>query len=309
MIACNTEVWNCFGDIGDTTVPGPIGEGDVLIDGRGAFQLSNRAAVVYEFPVAGLYAKLIYGSSFKPPAPYQLFRNALTITGSSLGNPALQPQTANTVEAQIGIRPTDGFHASVVGFSTWVDDTVLFLVEEGRMVGRNADVEVQGLEASLRFTGDRVVSFFANGSFLLRSEVRPQQRRDETDFQWMLSPFNRAVPVGRYPDVMVTGGINLAFEEAHLNANLAVTFVGPRRASLVNNQLYNRDLAATYELPAYFLGDLTISTIGLRPFGDRETILSLSFRGVPGGFAEPGGGGVDVPGLGSRIHLRITQEL
>ncbi|MCB9593407.1 MAG: TonB-dependent receptor [Sandaracinaceae bacterium] len=308
VIACNTEVWNCLGDIGDTTVAGPTGE-SVLIDGRGIMQLSSRAAVVYEFPVAGLYAKLIYGSSYKPPAPYQLFRNRLTISGSSLGNPALQPQTANTVEAQIGIRPFAGFHASVVGFSTWVDDTVLFLVEEGRMVGRNADVEVQGLEASVSYTADDIATFFANGSFLLHSEVRPQQRREETDFEWMLSQFNRAVPVGRYPDVMVTGGLNLRFEEAHLNANLAVRVIGPRRASLVNNQLFNRDLSQTYELPAYFDADLTISTIGLRPFGDRETILSLSFRGVPGGFVEPGGGGVDVPGLGSRIYLRIQQEL
>ncbi len=306
QIACNSPVRLCLGDLGDRTVVGPAGE-SITIEERGALQLSGRGAIVYEFPWSGLYAKLIYGSAYKPPSPFQLYRNRLTISGSSLGNPTLKPQTANTVEAQIGIRPVEGLHISAVVFSTWVEDVVLFLVEEGRLVGRNADVTVQGLELSARYDTDHVVSFFANGGFLLRSEVRPQQRSDETDFAWRTSPFNTAAPVGRYPDITANLGINLAF--AHINVNASAGVIGRRRASLVNNQLLNRDLNETYELPAYVTADLTVSSVGLHLFGQRETVLSLSIRGAPGGYVEAGGGGVDIPSLGTRIHVAIRQEL
>jgi iron complex outermembrane receptor protein len=311
QIACNAAEWDCVGGREDVVEENALPGGrDAVIDDRGLFQLSNRAALVYEFPVAGLYAKAIYGSSFKPPSPFQLYHRQLTITGASAGNPALQPQTADTAEAAIGLEPIDGLHAELNGYFTRVDDFVLVFKETSLLEGRNADVRTAGLEGSLTYTWQRNMSVFFNGSWMAHSEVQPKQKRGETDAAWRTSPLNTTVPVGRYPEYMLNGGVNFHLPEAHVNINLALQFVSERRASLINNQLQSSlDLEDPYTLDRYMLADLTVRSVGLHLFGERETVFSASVRGAPGAYEEPGIGGIDVPSRGTRFHFRMEQQL
>jgi len=310
VIACNSEEWNCVGALDDETAQGSTAtQPDVLIDNRGLFQISNRAALVYEFPFAGLYAKLIYGSSFKPPTPFQLYHRQMAITGSSVGNPSLHPQTADTGEAIVGLRHK-GVEASVTGFFTEVADVVIFLKETNLLEGRNADVQVGGIEWRAAFYQSRALSFFTDGSLLLHTNLTPKQRRGESDFAWSNSPFNADAAIERYPNFVVHCGLNYTLTESHLNTFLSIGYVGSRRASLINNQLYNHvDLAKTYELPGYLTTNITLSSVGLFLLSDEdETVVSASLQGSPGGFVESGSGGIDIPSLGPRFYVRLEQQ-
>jgi hypothetical protein len=171
---------------------------------------------------------------------------------------------------------------------------VIFLKEGGRLEGRNADLTVAGIEASIRYAWDSGVAAFANGSLLLHNELMPRQRATETDAAWDHAPVNATVPTGRYPDVMANVGVNAPLLP-HANVNVTVKYVGSRRASLVNNQLMNPlDLNRTYELASYVTADITVETVGLRLWPglpEDSTVLSVSARGIPGGTLEPGSGG------------------
>ena len=68
-----------------------------------------------------------------------------------------------------------------------------------------------------------------------------------------------------------------------------------------------KNVVETYELDPYIELNVTFSTVGLHLIDAGETAFSLSLRGVPGGYLEPGLGGIDTPALGPRAHLRIEQ--
>ncbi|MEM6533710.1 MAG: TonB-dependent receptor [Myxococcota bacterium] len=311
QIACDGEEWDCFGTRDDDVVlgSGPT-DPDVLIDGQGLVQLSARAAATYQFSTLGAYGKLLYGSSFKPPSPFQLFHRPQTLQGSTVGNPALLPQNADTFEAKFGMRPTPTQHFAVTAFHTRVSDVVVFLREENTLVPRNADAESTGIELEASVAALDRLNVFAKGSVLLDTALSPQRLRDETEFEFESSPINTEVESTRYPDWSVVGGVNLALPEQHLNVDLVLRYASERRASLVNNQLFTRDLDSTYSLPGYLTGAVTVSTTGLYLFDDsRETRIAFSVRDFPGRFVEPGSGGIDIPSLSPAVLFSLEQRL
>jgi outer membrane receptor for ferrienterochelin and colicins len=316
QIACNLDRWGCFGALDDTVAPSPgPREARTVIDNRGLLQLSNRVAVVYSFPWAGFYGKAIYSSSFKPPSPFQLYHRPLTAEGSTVGDPTLKPQTADTIEVQIGARPSSDFHASVTNFYSYVSNTVRYFKEGDVLRGRNANIELAGLELEARYALKRAsTSFFANGSVLYYQRLEPLRLRTETDTQWQYSQFNTVTGTDRYPNFMVKAGVNVAPPKSHLNVNLLGMVVGPRPASLSNGQLYNwNSLNSNYELDPYVTFDITVSTVDLhllpgKRFEDKESVLSFSVKGI-GTYADPGFGGVDTPSSGPRVLLKLEQAL
>jgi hypothetical protein len=316
MVACDAGTWSCLGHLANQRVPLQDSSGqadDAVIRDRGAVQLSSRAAVVYPFSVHHAYVKLTYGTSFKPPSPFQLYHRELTLTGSSEGSSTLKPQTASTVEAAFGITPLPGLKTALVGFRTDIKSLVTFLKQGEALEGRNANLVVTGLEASVGYDWSKAVTTFVNATVILDSSLTPQQRSDETDLAWQYSELNATVPNGRYPDWMLKGGFNFSSPALGFNVNGLLSLMGPRRATLVNRQLYNYlDLDRTYTLPVYLAGWLTVSTLGWRPLGSAlpdETVVSLSARYIPGGATEPGYGGIDIPSAGPSVFLRLEQRL
>lgn len=122
VIGCNTDDWACLGRLGT----------------RGLVRISNRAAATWRTGWGGLYLKVMYGSSFRPPSPYQLYHHPVALVGSS-GNPDLLPQLADTVEAVLGTRPSPALHITLSFYHTKVRDMVFSYLDANSFRSRNAD--------------------------------------------------------------------------------------------------------------------------------------------------------------------------
>lgn len=305
--ACERDAWDCIGSAEDKLWPTPEGT-QREIGGRGLLQVSNRAALVGELPWLGLYGKLLYGSSYKPPSPYQLFHTALSNT-STVGNPALSPQTADTAELLVGMSPLPGLSLSLNGYYTQVNDIVLFFKEAATIRPRNADVRLIGLETSLAYKSEHFDTWL-NATWKLDASTTPLQREDETDFAWETSVFNDEVDAGMFPDWIANTGVALRLPQQHLRVHVALQVLGPRNASLTNNQLFDSlSLQRSYALDPYVRADIELGTLGLSLFDGRETAVSIAARNLPGQHTDPGFGGVDIPSLGAQLLLRLSQEL
>jgi len=308
IIACDSKQWDCLGKRSDQTTQTQVTEQEIAVTDRGSYQLSSRAALVYTAPVGGIYTKLIYGSSYKAPSPYQLYHNPITNNGNR-GEPFLKPQTADTVELAIGDKPNKYVHFVADGFYTSVSNIVSSFKSIEGYENRNAVAKLSGVEATINFHFKKWVSGYANFTYLFLSRFTPQRKPEESILAWQTSPYNNTVPTGRFPDYSFNLGLNFRLTKLFLNINLDAHYVGPSRASMINNQLYNpSSLSRTYILNGYFLGNMTISSTGLHFIKDHETIFSLSFKNIPGNHIEPGLGGVDIPSVGPKIHLGISQE-
>ena len=276
-------------------------------DQKGILRFSNRAGATWQTGWQGLYLKAMYGSSYRPPSPYQLYHNRTTIVGSQ-GNPDLLPQTADTVEVVLGIKPTEGLHIYMDGYITWVNDMVFSYLEGDAVQIRNADALVYGLEGAISYTlGDRL-SLFVNASHLIDGTVHPKRLSSETDLLWETSLFNDQIPVGMFPDWMGNSGITVHVPEGRLHASLLLHVIGKRRASITNNLLYNNtSLHKTYTLNPYMAGSLVVTSEALEWLGMRG-VISAGLRYTPGGHVDPGRGGLDLPAQGPRLFLRYEHR-
>lgn len=291
VIGCNSDDWACAWSK----------------NGRGKVRFSNRAGITWQPGVGGIYIKAIYGSSFRPPSPYQLYHNQTTIVGSK-GNPKLLPQTAETIDFLFGTKPVSGLHVYADFYYTWIHDMVFSYLQGSSVHSRNANGRVYGLEGQVSWAWKQRLSLFANASYVLGGYIHPRRLPNETDALWAVSIFNDRIGLGQYPRLMVNGGINLRVPEGHVNVNLQVNYVGTRPASLVNNLLYNStSLGKTYTLGGYFMGSITVSSLGLRWSG-KETVLAAGIRYAPNTRVDPGVGGIDIPGIGPEFFLRCEQR-
>lgn len=310
QIACDSRQWDCLGSVPNKEVPATARNEAFEISHQGLIQVSNRGGLVYSLPVGDTYAKLLYGSSFKPPSPFQLHHEPLT-TNASRGSQYLLPQTADTYEIQVGGEPIDDFRFSLGAFYTSVNDFVMYLKEGSAFQSRNADVTLSGFEGSVDYEFGSNLSFYWNMNLMLSQTMSPKQTREESDLAWVVSEYNTKMPVGMYPALIVSGGMNVALPDQHINVNVNWQYVGERGASPMNNQLYSvTDLQDTYSLDSYFVANATISSMGLDFLGSgTETVISASLRNVPGSYVEAGHGGIDIPGLGPSLHLQVEQRL
>jgi hypothetical protein len=92
---------------------------------------------------------------------------------------------------------------------------------------------------------------------------------------------------------------------------VSADFVGARNASIQHTQFYSSaDPERTYVLSPYAMLRAHVRSVGLHPLGkQRETVVSHTFVGPVGDAIESGYGGVDIPALGPRVMLGLSQEL
>lgn len=311
QVACDGDQWDCIGSRSDRTFSAAqTGKTAVVQTARGGVQMTERAALVYSLPVGGLYAKAMYGSSFKPPSPYELYHDPLSTAATSFGDPTLKPQTADTFELLLGSKPNNNLHITGDVYFTKASDVVLPTLDRTLVQNRNADISTSGLELSLAYRGtSSPLSGYLNGNFLLSSAVKPQQLPTESNGLWNANPLNGTFKAGIYPNLIVNFGGNLAIPALHINLGVDMHYIGQRRASLVNSQMFNAvDPSASYTLAPYLLTNVTISSMAVKLLGDNDTFFSLRFSGVPGGYVEPGYGGIDIPGTAPSVHLKIAQS-
>jgi outer membrane receptor protein involved in Fe transport len=312
MSPCNAEDSSCLGVREDEVLELSRLDrrlDDMELTDRGLVQMSSRLGVVLKPGVWNGYVKLLYGSSFKPPSSYQLYHRPWALEGATAGNPALYPQTADTVELIVGAEVLEGVNVRLNAYRTEATDIVISVREGADVENRNADMESTGLEFELKGEISSQLSFFLNGSYLLDATVTPKRDKGESEAAWAAQPgINRTVAAGKFPGVVLNGGMECRFSEQVLGF-VGFNHVGTRSASLVNNTLYNSSLSSTYRFEPYTLVDVNLLVKGMEMVEFRDTSVGLSLRYPLTDYSQPGEGGIDLPSLGPQLYLNLRQEL
>jgi outer membrane receptor for ferrienterochelin and colicins len=263
-----------------------------------------RAAVVFQ-PRPTIYVKGIYGTSFVPPTPVQLFAVPLRFDGGTLGNDQLRNQRAKTAELQVGYKAKRVLDVALNGFYTLIDDRIEFEAVGNQMRARNLTTSrSQGVELSSSLNLQPIFARVAASYQETRSDVPTP-----TPLWWgrLYSP-NGPGKDGSLAFPTLTGNatIGLGMPRYHFQIALSARGASSRKASAPNSYVAGK----TYLLDSYYLVDVNVSTLEVRLIGQRLTKCSLHITNLLGQkFAEPGYLGADIPSSGTGAFLSITQEL
>jgi len=253
-----------------------------------------RAALVWEVGW-GLSAKALAGTSFLAPSPELLYVEAAG-PGDVVGNPLLSPQHARAAELALAWRPLPGATLSLSGYAVDVEDLVVLRRRGLDLVATNATrLDVLGAEAEAELR---------RGPVVLRLGLAwadPQRAADPHTSEPL---FAVAAPAPLWPSWSGSLAASLRLPRLPFSLHWDGRWAGERPASDVNALLHER----RYSVAGHFLLDLAVASEGWRPFGGREVRVRADLLDVMNEApADPGVGGVDLPGLGRRV--RLTAEL
>jgi iron complex outermembrane receptor protein len=263
-----------------------------------------RLALVVQ-PLPSIYIKGLYGTSFVPPTPVQLYAVPLRFDGGVLGNDQLKNQRARTAELQVGYKSKDALDVAVNGFYTLIDDRIEFEAVGNQMRATNLNTSHSyGMELSSSINRQPIFARVGASYQFTKSDVP-----SPTPLWWerLYAPGG---PGGErsldFPALMGSATVGVTLPRYHLQSAVTVRAVSSRKASAANSYV----AGTTYLLDPYYLVDLNVSTLELRPFGRRLSTLSLHVNNVLGrSYSEPGYLGADLPSMGAAIFLKLTQEL
>jgi len=261
------------------------------------------AIVVQALP--SLYVKGLYGTSFVPPTPIQLYAVPLRFDGGVQGNDQLKNQRAKTAELQVGYKAKDFLDVAVNGFYTVIDDRIEFVAAGNELRAANLTTSHSwGFELASYLNRKPLFARLA-GSYESTTSNVPSP----TPLWWnrLYAPNG---PGGDqslgFPQLMANATLGLTFPRYHLETALSVRGVGSRKTSAANSYAAGK----TYLLDPYTLLDFNVSSLDLRLIGRRLTRFSAHVNNVLNQrHAEPGYLGVDIPSSGIGVFVNITQEL
>jgi iron complex outermembrane receptor protein len=266
--------------------------------------INPRLALVVQ-PLPSVYVKGLYGTSFVPPTPIQLYAVPLRFDGGVLGNDQLRNQRAKTTELQVGYKFKDVMDVAVNAFYTVIDGRIEFESVGNQMRARN-------LTAS-RSTGVELSSYMNRKPLFARLAASYQNTKSDVPNPTPLWWGRLYAPNGpggdgslSFPTMMANATVGISLPRYHVEIALTGRTVSARKASAANSYVAGK----TYLLDPYALVGLNVSTLEMRLFGNRLTKVSLHVTNLLGTkYAEPGYLGVDIPSAGRGVFLNITQEL
>ncbi len=270
-------------------------------------QYSWRAAVAYSW-TDNLVTKVFAGRAFQGPSGVLMFAepgfgNNNNVIGqynlfrSGLATAPLTPQVVNSVEAVAAGRLWNVLSLEGAAFFNQIDDQILFNRQEANFVAANAgSVQFIGVEATAKLAINRFSGFVS-------ASYEQQLNQDDADTQ--LNAPRKAIEL--FPNFQTFIGLDVSAPEIFLQLTALARIVGPRGSSASNSILNN---LTPYELPAYWDFDVTLSTKGWTPFGEKsETILLASAHNLLGrARSEPGFGGYDIPQAGRTFLFEVRQS-
>ncbi len=289
----------------------------IRLDDHSVYGSENnwRIAGVYKFS-DNTYTKLLYGTSFKAPTSTQLYTNFLR-SGGVIGNPDLEPETANIIDLQVAGKINKYLFFNIDGFASSTQNKVeLGVPEDAETINiralNSAKISSYGLESEIIFSYSKLSSFI-NYSYqkskIKRARAKNPSIEDEYD-------------VNLYPSHMVKFGVNQKVPSLFLNIYLEGRYTDARIASdqnayaadIINWQVnYAKFLENRYKLDYYFLLDVAVSTNGLSLFDDKETKFMVKiYNALDKEHAFPGfkeNQNFDIPGLGRSYLIQIVQYL
>jgi iron complex outermembrane receptor protein len=254
--------------------------------------LSTRAGLVYRLSEAWT-AKALYGTSFKAPSPLQLFGKPL-IFGDILGNPDLKPEYAHTLEGAIVYAPAAGVDLTGNVYYTHVSDQISFETLGGNPYAVNlGQSDSAGLEAAFNWKW-RFLHGALNTSL---QKTVPTLESGYADPAGVLPP---------YPFWMANAGLGAPLWKLPIHVWAEARYVGWVPSSQQNFAANGHE---PYQLAPAFVADLTFTNSELYLINDHPTNVTLQISNLFNAtYAYPGYGGVDYPGLGRTVALRLGQS-
>jgi outer membrane receptor protein involved in Fe transport len=261
-------------------------------------QLSSRFGIVSN-PLTRLHLKALYGSAFKAPSPILLYA-VPAAAADVIGNPLLKPQYVHTFELELRGEPAEWLElSSDVAYSLLTDKTE-FIQQGINIVARNV-------------ARAATLSWESMAELKVRSLMRAHL---SLELQQTVVRTGQAGYVARvvgsnggiYPNAMVHAGVVVQPPRWPVRAAVRASYIGRRRASDTNVLLNG----GRYVLPAYYLLDATVSTLGFHFFGNsgQETSFAVSGSNLLGSTGPtPGFSGVDYPVVPRALFLQINVTL
>jgi iron complex outermembrane receptor protein len=255
-----------------------------------------------------LYVKLLYGTSFRAPSSNQLYSNYID-TGGVIGNPKLKPESARTLELALGSAPIKYLNLELTAFLTRIRSKVetrpQAMATSANSAPQNlATIDSAGLEAAVSFNLEDFSSY-ANYAFQRSRASQPWPFSTDPDATVQTETL-------LYPSHTFKFGLHYKVPRAYLQANLEGRYTSARLGSESNNAIVNGVLGVAseqYALHPYFLLDLYISSLNLRLWKDRETLLSAKVTNLLGSnYTLPGYGGFDIPGFVRSFYITLSQQ-
>lgn len=258
-------------------------------------QLSGRLGAVSRL-TEKLRLKLLYGNAFKAPSPLLLHAVPLR-TGDIVGNPNLRQQFVHTVEGQLSYTFSRQLSVNTGGALNLLLNKAEFTTQGLNQVARNlAQVWSASWESGVEYHDEDKLRAYLNLALQVTRRFSGQ-----VGYQARLIGTQNEI----YPPILVHAGVLGRLPFAPLRAAVEASFFGERRATDTNIL----QAGEVYTLPPYFLLGASVSTVGLRLFSNRETVIGLTGRNLTGtAVADPGFAGVDYPRVPRSLFVDLRQE-
>lgn len=254
--------------------------------------LNYRGGLVY-LPADDLSLKLLYGTSFKAPAPLQLFSAPIAL-GDIIGNPDLKPERAQTLESEVAWAVNPHLIVSANGYYTQVQDQVQFVKDGANYQAKNlATAQTVGVEGSLRWQIDFLRGYL-NGALQTTNGTGTAT-----------GPFVSADPRSElFPSATANVGVVAPLPWLPIDVYVEGRYVSSMKPSSSN---FIRNGGTDYEIPAYAVVDAGLSARNLKlfdlPFDISGKITNLFDTPL----TYPGFSGIDIPGERRSFQLLINQ--
>jgi iron complex outermembrane receptor protein len=240
-------------------------------------------------------AKLLYGSAFKAPSPYLLYAKPLR-PGDVVGNEFLKSQLVKTAEYQMSWMPARIFGISSGVSYSWLSDKAEFTPQGINQTARNV-----ANQKSFSWETRADVRDYAYNLYASFDLVRSQRDLGQEGYA--------ATLVGRrevlYPPWIARAGAMFAvpsLPDVPLELGAEGLWVGPRRAA--DTSIVER--GASFDLPPYFLLDVTLATRELYLVPGHETRIALRGKNIlVARGPDPGFAGFEYPIQPAQLFLEI----
>ena len=263
---------------------------------------NNVYGSVFNPRLAGVYAisestrlKLAFATSFKAPTPRELY----DVSGTSRGNPDLDPQRAQTLEASVeyltgssSLR-TSAFRSRLTDIIKLVPPTDPDVIAQGvqKVYDNVGTIDSWGITSELKSIRGPW-DIYVNGSYQHSTD------RDTGKSTTLV------------PEVTANAGVNW-HHSSRLNLNAESHFVGDRISPKSATIHYDEpiDDYAGFQVDSNILTDLTLSGVVHRWGAAGETRYTLGLRNAfDEKYVEPGyeNRGIDVPRPGRSAFLRFN---
>ena len=250
-----------------------------------------------------LYAKVLYGTAFKAPAPSYLYDDG-SVKGDTaiLAFPGLLPQEVTSLEYLLGLDLLDNaMNISLVYFNNSMSNKTGFKATLDALYAFNSlDVNTSGLEMTMRLKIN-IVDF----SFGYSKQTSERVADEETELS-----FTETVA---FPQTMMNANLTLDLHWVSTYVNVEFQQIGERTGWPLNFVTERLASENRYTLDAYNLVNVSISSYPLNLFDeDSTTKISLTIRNaLEEEFVYPGfqpSYGIDLPGEPRNMFVSVEQS-